>query len=565
MIQEFFFKLLNKVDRNTFIFSSLFVLFIFFFERFFFSVNYRNYLLSLLEFGLHNVIFASFIVLLSWICFFLFVYFSLVSTWRYKIIYLSIFIFATFHEYSYQNVFQRFSSFKDVHIALATTPEQKLNAIIAYFSIFAFIPIVVYLLKLIILRPKPITHQLKSLLFILILFTVLYTCLSVTLQKNNIFLHPTVSTSAFVRTGISYLYFRYETFIKPERETIEPLLLPDSYIPKNNIVFIVDESIRGDHLSLNGYARKTTPYLDELSQNGWLKNWGIAVSASTCSVFTHDILLTGLLPDDFPDTENKMDRFPLIFQYAKAMKYKTYYIDGQMDTYWGILEYDGNSYVDTREDVMTINRENKVPYSDTDFQLAKKINNIISSSSGNFIFVFKKGVHLPYNNAFPDESIVWEPSFVGKTPYSLPPEEHESLVNSYDNGIRYNSDNFFKNLASDYSNLPNNTVIIYTGDHGQTLGEDGENYPHCGYSKNEAMVPLFMLGNLGKEVDTNFKASHMNLFATILDLMNYPEELRKQQYAPSLLKTKVTDSTERYYVPFNSQIAVTDLSKVKFD
>ncbi|MEZ5346262.1 MAG: sulfatase-like hydrolase/transferase [Pyrinomonadaceae bacterium] len=315
--------------------------------------------------------------------------------------------------------------------------------------------------------------------------------------------------------------------------------------PANNIVFVVAESLRGDHLSLNGYERKTTPFLDDLSERGLIHNWGIAVSNSTCSIVSHDMLLTGFRPDELPDRDESLKKVPLIFQYAKAMGYKTFYMDAQMDSIWGEMEGDGISYVDERYNSSFFYRKVKNGR-DIDFEIAKSIDRITSSSSGNFIFVFKRGVHFPYKNSFPEEAAVWKPSFDG-SPVDASPEEQAAVINSYDNGIRYNLEGFFKNLTRDYNNLPNNTVYIYTGDHGQTLGDYGVNYPHCGVTKSEAIVPLFIIGNLQGEVDTKFKASHENIFATILDLMKYPDDLRKRNYAISLLKAKESDSKPRHY------------------
>jgi glucan phosphoethanolaminetransferase (alkaline phosphatase superfamily) len=562
-MKTLFLKIYNRIDRRAFVFSLLFSLFVFFFERAVFRVDYRNYVFDIFNIGNLVVILITLIILFSLFCFFLFIYFSFTSSWRYKIVYFLIFAFAVFHEYSYQNVFGRFSTLNDLQIAFATTSEQKLNAIATYFSLIAIIPCVVYLLMLITIKSKHITRGLKSFLVIAILFIGFYASVW---RISYYFSFPTVSIGTFARSSIGYSIFRFYAY-KEKRDSVEQPTFSDSYRPNNNIVFIVDESIRGDHLSLNGYPRQTTPFLDELSKRGLLKNWGIAVSASTCSIYTHDILLTGFTPDDFPDPDEKINKAPLIFQYARAMRYKTYYLDGQMDSFWGALEYDGNFYVDVRVDISSFNKKGAM-YWETDFEIAKKVNEILSSSSGNFIFIFKKGVHFPYNYIFPPDETIWKPSYVGNTPYKLPPEEHDSIVNSYDNGIKYNSDNFFKNLASDYGNLPNNTVILYTGDHGQTLGEGGKNYPHCGDSRNEAMVPLFIIGNLGKEVDTKFKPIHANIFATMLDLMNYPESLRKRQYAISLLKAKESDSKERYYVPANfkgGDMNFTKIVKLKFD
>jgi len=51
----------------------------------------------------------------------------------------------------------------------------------------------------------------------------------------------------------------------------------------------------------------------------------------------------------------------------------------------------------------------------------------------------------------------------------------EKLVNTYDNGIRFQVDEFFRVFASETTNQ--NYVILYTSDHGQTLAEHGKCTP----------------------------------------------------------------------------------------
>ncbi|MBE3143635.1 MAG: sulfatase-like hydrolase/transferase [Planctomycetes bacterium] len=77
----------------------------------------------------------------------------------------------------------------------------------------------------------------------------------------------------------------------------------------------------------------------------------------------------------------------------------------------------------------------------------------------------------------------------------------EELINSYDNGLNYNLDNFFRILMGS-DGLPNNTIIIYTSDHGQTLSEHGESWPHSGNTRNEACVPVFVISPNQLHVDT---------------------------------------------------------------
>ena len=63
------------------------------------------------------------------------------------------------------------------------------------------------------------------------------------------------------------------------------------------------------------------------------------------------------------------------------------------------------------------------------------------------------------------------------------------------------------------------------------------------------MVPVFLIGLKDQAVDTTFKASHANLFTSLLDLINYPVEMRGQPYAISLFKARGSNSATRFFNP----------------
>jgi glucan phosphoethanolaminetransferase (alkaline phosphatase superfamily) len=306
---------------------------------------------------------------------------------------------------------------------------------------------------------------------------------------------------------------------------------------------IVDESVRGDSLSLNGYSRVTTPFLDELYKKGLVKNWGVTVSGTTCSKTSNNLLLTGL--NQLPDTAFKVYQLPTIFQYAKAMGYKTYSFDGQVSQIWNGKPSDLES-LDKR--IAVDEFRGKKNY-EIDAEIARQVREITSKSVGNFIWVNKAGVHKPYQFSYPSSETVWLPTGVDDdaSAFYSQKTDVEKLRNDYDNALLYNSQSFFKNLVAE--NLNQNTFFVYTSDHGQTLMENGETVSHCSNTRNEAAVPLFIISNssLLTNADTNFRASHANIFATLLDLMDYPADKIKNDYSISLLKAKENDSQPRSY------------------
>lgn len=478
------------------------------------------------------------------------------SDWKYKILYFLFFSLAVFYEYGYQKALGRFSTLSDIENVFSTNFGQKLSAATSYVNLLAIVPCVVFLIFLARTKTVQNPQKLKGFLGIFFLCAFFYVQISFV---NVYFLErksPLVSIDSFCRATTDFLIWgSFSNGMLKERTILKKPPLAENFRPTNNIVLVIDESMRADHLSLNGYSRQTTPFLEELQQKGILLNWGVASAAATSSHATYDILISGLTPDDLPDETNvKLYTSPNIFQYAKAMNYTTSFFDGQMSTFWGGIR-DDKKYIDNWSGV---DKTSDVKIWDIDRNIAQSVNRIISTSTGNFIFIFKHGNHIPYQDNFPEEAKVWQPSYTTNYKFEIPPpEKYDEVVNAYDNCIKYNTDAFFKNLVSDYSAIPNNSVIIYTGDHGQSLYVNGK-ASHGGTTRAEANVPLFIIGNLGKEVDTNFKASHQNLFATMLDLMNFPDDLRVRNYPISLLKAMATDSKTRYFNPLKK-------AKVPFD
>ena len=104
----------------------------------------------------------------------------------------------------------------------------------------------------------------------------------------------------------------------------------------------------------------------------------------------------------------------------------------------------------------------------------------------------------------------------------------EKLVNTYDNGIRFQVDEFFRVFVSETTNQ--NYAILYTSDHGQTLAEHGQVYTHMKPDKEIVDVPDFLVSGerYGKKglldgIAPGIRVSHLNNFATLLDLMGVPD------------------------------------------
>ena len=130
----------------------------------------------------------------------------------------------------------------------------------------------------------------------------------------------------------------------------------------------------------------------------------------------------------------------------------------------------------------------------------------------------------------------------------------EKLVNTYDNGIRFQVDEFFRVFVSETTNQ--NYVILYTSDHGQTLAEQGQVYTHMKPDRVIVDVPDFLVSGeryskkrLLAGIPPGIRVSHLNNFATLLDLMGVPISLRACPYDKSIFSlTAAEDNRVRSYM-----------------
>jgi len=477
------------------------------------------------------------------------------SPYRYRGLYFLLFCLTTVGEYSLYKTFGRFSRFLDLETAVfAGDWKFTLNAAILYFNYLALIPILVFGFFLI--RIKPVRKKGAALFFSVIMLLGGFFFVTSYVTRN---LFYTISFSASCRTLVSFpvIWYvgtftegtRYRDRImadRPRREHYNaPRYLVDFHAqtaPGNNIVFIVDESIRGDHLSLNGYNAITTPFLDELNRKHLIENWGIAVSGTTCSTTSNNLLLTGVT--ELPDYDFQVFYRPTIFQYAKAMNYKTFYFDGQVSALWNGKPSDRN-FIDLWINAEELHAKVANNY-EIDAEIARRVKEIVRDSTGNFIWINKFGAHKPYTDSYPGAENVPVKDY-RQADYN-PAKDPETLRAEYDTAITYNLQSFFSEMLRE--GLAGDTFYLYTSDHGQTLGENGATVSHCSNTKPESIVPLFMIASpdsLPSLLDTNYQATHANIFPTLLDLMNFPPNERKYKYALSLFNAKAADSAPRYY------------------
>lgn len=315
-------------------------------------------------------------------------------------------------------------------------------------------------------------------------------------------------------------YFVTNSPYHGDRATVE--INPSKEQAFNNIIWILDESVGGQYLSINGYNKETTPYLERIKAS--YLNLGLAASGANCSAESNLILMSGIQLDELPDKEFKSLKTPNIFQYAKKAGYKTHYLSGQSNNL--VLQNHMSTFdlkfIDNFYQPMIPDSNPEIPEED----LIEKTNLALKENSKNFIFMVKRGAHFHWEGRYPKDKTLFKPPL--KSNDNLVEENKEKAFNSYANIIKYTVDDFFEKFFKDTHILNDeNTLIIYTSDHGQSIVEGSSFGTHCDSvdpNVSQGVVPLLLFTNPDNLLFSNIelsKHSHFEIFPTTLKLMGY--------------------------------------------
>lgn len=463
-------------------------------------------------------------------------------------------VFLVIVQLSYWRTLSQFMTGTDLYLSVTVSGDHRIEAILSFFKPLILVYALPYLLILSLLLFVPPSSDAGmtvalSILLLLYLFVSNYVLFRF-VPERSFHLNPLTS---FLRAIVQCVFESRQRY-QGIRDSLPVFQV--SQRPLDSVIYVIDESVRGSNLSLNGYSRATTPFLQSLESEGRLKNLGICVAASSFTHISNAYLLSG--HNAFPDTDFRTNKNPTIFDYAKTMGYKTIYIDINRVYLASLKKAAGDGPVRSLDSWMNEKsfEELQIDLDLTkDVGVARILSAILNTGGGYFIVVNKKGLHFQYCNNYPATtvSMIWTP--VMKTLESIDPGPagREKLVNSYDNGIRYQVDEFFRVLVSETTNQ--NYAILYTSDHGQTLSEHGQRYTHMKADAEIVDVPGFLVASeqyarqgLLDDIEPGVRVSHLNNFSTLLDLMDVPPLLRVRSYEKSIFALTAGDNRERWYM-----------------
>lgn len=236
---------------------------------------------------------------------------------------------------------------------------------------------------------------------------------------------------------------------------------------KEVYVLIIGETSRRDNWQMNGYARKTNPFLSKQNNLVNLENM-LSISSATRSSIP--MILTRKSADQVYNYE-----FPekSIISAFKEAGFKTYWLSTQQQ--FGKFDTSTSVYAKEADQVIFLNKANYTDSGEHDDILIPKFNSIINNNEDKkFIIIHTLGSHYDYKHRYPKEFNLYRPSLNDLEKYSLQSKEYkENLVNSYDNSILFTDYvlNEFIEILKNQKNMK--SLLFYSSDHGEDLF-DGE-------------------------------------------------------------------------------------------
>jgi arylsulfatase len=270
---------------------------------------------------------------------------------------------------------------------------------------------------------------------------------------------------------------------------------------KTNVLFIVVDALRPDHMGIYGYdkAREpTSPYMDQLGREGhvFLHHYVNApwTRPSTAS------MLTGLYPSGHK-TQTDQSKLPpgirTVGMDMKKLGYQTAAVvgNGNGSSVAG-LDRGFDSYIDTTTHWERLPTAKQV-FDDAVVTFDTKID----KKKPWMMFLFVVDPHDPYHapeeyeKRYLDEGFTGEPRRRAHWEYKnkYPKRERDSMIDVYDAAIRYTDDRLKEFIGSlEERGLMENTTLILTADHGDGFGEHGY-YLHAHHHYDEIIrVPLIV-------------------------------------------------------------------------
>jgi len=308
-----------------------------------------------------------------------------------------------------------------------------------------------------------------------------------------------------------------------------------------HVVLITVDTLRADRLGVYGYDRDTTPNADALAATGVTFLETIAPIPETLPSMTS--MLTSTYPIDHGVRQNgyELPGIPLLAEllgahgYASAAFTSSIVLHPQSGIYRGFDHYD----VDARDPFLLWDSGQRSAAATTDAAIAWLDRKTRGRTEGLFLWVHYIDPHSIYAPPPPYDTRFRDPSYAGPVTgdvdqftqilanrLRLDEADMLYMIGGYDGEVAYADFHVGRLIDRVRELLGDETLIVFTSDHGESLGEHLYMFDHGDYLFDDQIkVPLILTHPRfprGKTVEGQVEI--VDIVPTILDLLGIDAE-----------------------------------------
>ena len=320
-----------------------------------------------------------------------------------------------------------------------------------------------------------------------------------------------------------------------------------------NVVVIVVDTLRADHLGSYGYARATSPNIDRLASEAVL--FDNAISTSSWTPPPHASMLNGRFPFEQGEGTVMNANFPTLPEILLAKGYRTaaFSANGQVFTSMqfgrGFLRFEDAFYSMTQMATLTLfgkkldvlvlkhlleDNTGRTRAAD----VTRSFLGWVDGRPGTPFFAFLNyfDVHVPYIPPEPYRSKfasgpIYPGSAMRRSRLSddprLTPEEAQSEMDAYDGALAYIDEHIGQLVEGlRQRGMAEKTILIFTSDHGEAFGEHGYFLHRNDLYRESIHVPLIIWapGRVPQRVRVATPVTVAAIPATVMDLIGAGEQ-----------------------------------------
>lgn len=290
-----------------------------------------------------------------------------------------------------------------------------------------------------------------------------------------------------------------------------------------NIIIITVDALRADHLSSYGYEYKTSPHIDEFAKKSVLFEYAYCTIPKTSASFAS--FMTGLHPfihKTRPNRDSLKEKYITLAEALKLIGYHNCAVVDNANVSKHFKFHQGfEQYTEIWKDIK--GKQESTPF------ITEKVLDFLRNNEKKPFFLWAHYIetHTPYMP--PDQFVEERPKgriikgiekkiIAGERKYMDEDTVEGHFLSLYDGAVKY-IDSEFKKIETLFfeKQYHKNSILIFSSDHGEDLGEYNFFYNHGPLTFNaSARVPLIIYMPEEKSRRIKYPVSLMDVYPTLL-------------------------------------------------